>query len=250
MKREGPTAIFRITWKDVNITADGFNRNFNPIGVTAHGTYATVSGKDMGTGQPVNRMVAFSDMSVNLLTMYAGTKLPAATNTTSLLEQQMTKNARSFENAVEAQAKNTINSQVENTLTKETGRKWGPVPNSSQGYHGMEFLDDGLRTVDQPLLSYDNVLNSASELYKGSTTLGHALSKHANRGVTDIWGTLKGDKSTWHSQALKHFDEIMKGPGSFETITNKDGIKFLEKRISDGRGIRLNMDGTFKGLID
>ena len=30
----------------------------------------------------------------------------------------------------------------------------------------------------------------------------------------------------------------------------KDGTKFLEKTLEDGRGVRLNMDGTFKGFID
>jgi hypothetical protein len=98
-------------------------------------------------------------------------------------------------------------------------------------------------------VNYSNVLNSASSAYKGSTVLGHALSKHGIRKPS-IWGKLVGDKSTWHNQALKHFDDIMNAPGSFIKTPNDRGINFLEKRLHDGRGVRLNMDGTFKGFID
>ena len=34
-----------------------------------------------------------------------------------------------------------------------------------------------------------------------------------------------------------------------ETVQT-NGISFLEKMLPDGRGIRLNMDGTIKGFID
>lgn len=42
----------------------------------------------------------------------------------------------------------------------------------------------------------------------------------------------------------------MNAPGSFIKTPNDRGINFLEKRLHDGRGVRLNMDGTFKGFID
>ncbi|MEZ4775866.1 MAG: hypothetical protein R3D00_21980 [Bacteroidia bacterium] len=109
-----------------------------------------------------------------------------------------------------------------------------------------------LRMKEMPFgaveVNYSNVLNSASSSYKGSTVLGHSLSKHVRN--PSIWGKLVGDKSTWHNQALQHFDDIMNAPGSFIKKTNDYGINFLEKRLSDGRGIRLNMDKTFKGFID
>ena len=92
-------------------------------------------------------------------------------------------------------------------------------------------------------------LNSANVAYKGSTKLGHSLSKHSGRHP-QTWGRLTGNPSTWHDQALKHFDDIMDAPGSFTTVKNKHGIDFLEKRLPDGRGMRLNMDQTFKGFID
>lgn len=34
-----------------------------------------------------------------------------------------------------------------------------------------------------------------------------------------------------------------------EVATDK-GLTFMEKWLPDGRGVRLNMDGTFKGFID
>lgn len=58
------------------------------------------------------------------------------------------------------------------------------------------------------LRNMPTVVRSASEGYKGSTRIGHALSKHANRKPT-IWGNLAGDKSTWHDQAMRHLQEKM-----------------------------------------
>ena len=92
---------------------------------------------------------------------------------------------------------------------------------------------------------------SASEAYRNSTRLGHSLSKHANRpGGSAIWGKLKGHISTWHDQASKHYNDIMSAPGGFRRVPNEEGIIFLEKRLPDGRGLRLNRDQTFKGFID
>jgi hypothetical protein len=82
---------------------------------------------------------------------------------------------------------------------------------------------------------------------KGSTVIGHALSKHAGRNP-EIWGKTTGSMKNWNAQGMKHFQEIIDGPGKFKQITNK-GVTFLEKRLPDGRGIRLNMDSTFKGFI-
>jgi filamentous hemagglutinin len=61
---------------------------------------------------------------------------------------------------------------------------------------------------------------------------------------------MKGAPTKWHAQGMKHFREIMRAPGKFRTVSYKGGIKFQEKRLPDGRGLRLNMDNTFKGFID
>jgi hypothetical protein len=79
--------------------------------------------------------------------------------------------------------------------------------------------------------------------------LGHALQKHAGRNP-HIWGKLTGSNSTWHTQALKHFDDVLKGPGSFQRVTNLRGNTFLEKMLPDGRGVRLQLDFQFRGFID
>lgn len=50
-------------------------------------------------------------------------------------------------------------------------------------------------------------------------------------------------------RAMKHINDIITGPGEFQTVQS-NGISFIEKMLPDGRGIRLNMDGTFKGFID
>ena len=79
--------------------------------------------------------------------------------------------------------------------------------------------------------------------------VGHSLSKHAGKNP-DIWGKMTGSMSTWNDQAMTHLRDIGRGPGSFQKVTNDRGIDFLEKTLGDGRGTRLNMDGTFKGFID
>lgn len=45
-------------------------------------------------------------------------------------------------------------------------------------------------------------------------------------------------------------NEILVAPGNFIEKVAPNSIRFLEKMLPDGRGIRLNMDGTFKGFID
>lgn len=54
----------------------------------------------------------------------------------------------------------------------------------------------------------------------------------------------------WNSQAMSHLREIVRAPGEFKAVTTNNGLVFMEKRLLDGRGIRLNMDGTFKGFVD
>lgn len=92
-------------------------------------------------------------------------------------------------------------------------------------------------------------LKTAQEAYKGTTRVGHALSKHGGR-KPDIWGKTTGGQKGWNDQAMKHVREIFRGPGEFSKVTNNKGVTFLEKRLSDGRGMRLNQDHSFKGFID
>lgn len=49
---------------------------------------------------------------------------------------------------------------------------------------------------------------------------------------------------------MTHLREITRTPGEFKPVTTDKGLTFMEKRLPDGRGVRLNMDGTFKGFID
>ncbi|WP_232463832.1 RHS repeat-associated core domain-containing protein [Methylovulum psychrotolerans] len=92
------------------------------------------------------------------------------------------------------------------------------------------------------------VLTTAQQAYKGSTVIGHALSKHSGRNP-EIWGKITGSMKTWNAQEMQHLRDIFRGPGDFKSVTDK-GITFFEKRLDDGRGLRLNMDRTFKGFVD
>lgn len=66
----------------------------------------------------------------------------------------------------------------------------------------------------------------------------------------DTWGKVTGSMKTWDEHAMMHLREITLAPGNFVPVTTDKGQTFLEKRLADGRGVRLNMDGTFKGFID
>ena len=83
----------------------------------------------------------------------------------------------------------------------------------------------------------------------GETIAGHALQKHAGRNP-QIWGAVKGNSESINRQAMEHINDILKSPGDFRIHTTERGISFLEKKLPDGRGMRLNMDGSFKGFID
>ncbi|AXA90567.1 DUF6861 domain-containing protein [Massilia sp. YMA4] len=102
------------------------------------------------------------------------------------------------------------------------------------------------------------VLSSAQTPYKGSTIVGHALAKHSGRPTTFsnaevsgavVWGKIKGNMSTWNEQGMSHLRSIIRAPGEFKLVAD-GGLSFLEKRLADGRGVRLNQDKTFKGFID
>lgn len=95
-----------------------------------------------------------------------------------------------------------------------------------------------------------SAVNAGAEAYKGSTVMGHAISKHAGRNP-GIWGKITGNPSTWHEQGMQHFREVYRAPGSFQRVTDaKTGLSWIEKRLPDGRGVRLNLDGKFKGFVD
>lgn len=99
-------------------------------------------------------------------------------------------------------------------------------------------------------INKDTITNSATSPKKGGeTVVGHALQKHAGRHP-EIWGKVKGGPDQINEAALNHLNEIINAPGDFVQVTNDRGITFWEKMLPDGRGVRLNMDGTFKGFID
>ena len=57
--------------------------------------------------------------------------------------------------------------------------------------------------------------------------------------------------NTWHDQALKQLKNIYNSSGEFTKIVDpKTGLTWIEKRLPNGRGVRLNEDFTFKGFID
>ena len=96
-----------------------------------------------------------------------------------------------------------------------------------------------------------NLLSSAAKTYdQNLSQLAHSFSKHAGRHP-EKWGKLKGPMNNWHDQAANQLKNIYNSPGKFKKIVDpKTGLTWIEKRLPDGRGIRLNQDYTFKGFVD
>ncbi|MEO1302672.1 MAG: hypothetical protein AAFV36_05765, partial [Myxococcota bacterium] len=90
-------------------------------------------------------------------------------------------------------------------------------PSSTAASSGVDAATVAASQMTPTLGQLRVTLKTASEAQKGTTRLGHALSKHAGRRP-DIWGKLKGDASTWHEQAMKQFRDIFDAPGSFQRV--------------------------------
>ncbi len=95
---------------------------------------------------------------------------------------------------------------------------------------------------------------SANKLKGGVTNITKQLDKHWNRfgeQSQNIWGKVSGSPAKKHEAAMKHFEDIYKGPGNFNIVKDtKTGVEWIEKRLPDGRGIRLQKDFEFKGFVD
>jgi RHS repeat-associated protein len=130
--------------------------------------------------------------------------------------------------------------------SKGTGKLDRPVAGDSKGvdFSGAKGSGD-FSNIDKNLA----ITTATTEHKGGETVVAHSLRKHASDGKDrnpDIWGgKVKGNSASVNAQAEQHLREILDGPGEF--VQNG---KFLEKKLPDGRGVRLNQDGTFKGFID
>jgi RHS repeat-associated protein len=99
-------------------------------------------------------------------------------------------------------------------------------------------------------VNINEALETAQQAHKGGETLaGHALQKHAGRNP-NIWGSVKGGAEQINQLAMKHINDIINGSGEFKIFTTGRGVQFWEKMLPDGRGLRLNLNSTFKGFID
>ncbi|MEY8357230.1 hypothetical protein AALB39_28350 [Lachnospiraceae bacterium 54-53] len=104
--------------------------------------------------------------------------------------------------------------------------------------------------VGEGSVNINKALETVRQAHKGGETLaGHALQKLAGRNP-NIWGSVKGGAEQINQQAMKHINDIINGSGEFKIFTTDRGVQFWEKMLPDGRGLRLNLDGTFKGFID
>lgn len=85
---------------------------------------------------------------------------------------------------------------------------------------------------------------------RGFTEVGYQFQKHAGREGGEFWKAAlpQGavlNPATYNQAGYNMFKEIWKAPGSFQNVGG-----FIEKRLPDGRGIRLQGNFEFKGFID
>lgn len=131
-------------------------------------------------------------------------------------------------------------------LTKPTN---GSIVEDAFSNMVSEALDGDGQEDEDKTPNINKIINSATQPKKGGETIaGHALQKHAGRNP-DIWGKVSGNAENINNSAMKHINDILNGPGNFKIIQS-NGHSFYEKMLPDGRGIRVNMDSTFKGFID
>lgn len=128
-----------------------------------------------------------------------------------------------------------------------------------------EFIKEGLKTIHsaRKLFKVNNGLThrnltkaiATANQSKGQVSnICQKLDKHWQRfgdKSTAIWGKVSGSPTKRHELAMKHFDEIYSGPGNFNLVKDTvTGTKWIEKRLPDGRGLRLQTDYTFKTFVD
>jgi RHS repeat-associated protein len=167
--------VMGMSWDDANDAVDGFNKTLNPLGIVVHGTYSTVTGKDLTYGTPRDRTTAFTDMGVNTLMFYTGEELFSGYATESKLENEMlfNRNAANLKPTpgkgipTAGGASNTING----TWVRESIAGWSQKAISYQEFvtgvkagnalevNGVRF--DGIRnnTLIEAKSSYNNFIN-------------------------------------------------------------------------------------------
>lgn len=95
----------------------------------------------------------------------------------------------------------------------------------------------------------EKILTHGKSWKKGTTLMGYSYAKCARKNP-NLWGELNEDKSKWHKEAEKHFFELMDSPKALSWKRKPDDTKYLERKLSDGRGIRLYTDKTFMEFFD
>ncbi len=156
------------------------------------------------------------------------------------------KSVKTFHDIKKAEKLCTLQTLAKSPQSKEALTQAAAQWKSQKQASLAKLPNGGITTLQEKKL-----FASATKAYDSNLTqIAHSLSKHAGRHP-EVWGELKGSMSSWHDQALKQFDYIHNAPGAYiKVVDTKTGLAWIEKRLPDGRGIRLNRDYTFKGFVD
>lgn len=122
------------------------------------------------------------------------------------------------------------------------------APQSSNGTLGVVNGNSGSRILSSYTKTSTAIRSALANRTgkRGFSEVGYQFQKHHGRGGN--WTIPQGVKQnpTMFNQAgYKTFKEIWRAPGSFKNVGG-----FYEKRLSDGRGIRLQHNWQFKGFLD
>jgi len=115
-------------------------------------------------------------------------------------------------------------------------------------YSGVNVVKSGKINLNVVLKDASRIRIKSKNPSQNLTEAGFQYSKHASRHPR--WGEIKSNNIEKNKVAAENIKDIMDVNGDFNVVANESGIKFLEKFHPDGRGIRLQMDGSFKGFLD
>ncbi len=136
--------------------AESFNRNINPYGIIAYGTYGSVTGRDLTRQASVDRLSSGTNMAANLMLLWSGQELTKAMAGATTLESQMIKYEQKTVTSYEIIANAEVNAC-------KFGEQWGTGASYSASNKTTTVLGNAKGYLSEFLKNIENkVANDAN----------------------------------------------------------------------------------------